>query len=163
MTRPYTGTSDGISRKRRPGLELLIAHIQAATDGALWNNGTLGIRNKRGKPELSTHATGRAADISWRWMKDGKRGKATGGRATAEAWMKALVENADEIGLELLIDYWPKPHGRGWKCTRNAWLKYPKAEVTGAPGGDWMHLEVSPAMAGDPAAMRAALAKIVVE
>lgn len=162
MTRPYTGNSDGVSLRRRPGLEALVAHIQKETDGALWNNGTLGVRNKRGKSDLSVHATGRAADISWRWMKDGKRGKAAGGRSTAEAWMKALVANADELGVELIIDYWPQPAGRGWKCTRNAWKKYGAGEVAGAPGGDWFHLEVSPAMADNEPAMKAALAKITV-
>jgi hypothetical protein len=110
---------------------------------ALWNNGSWGVRNMRGKESLSVHATGRAADISWRNMGDGKRGVAKGGRKYAMEAMDYLVQNADALGIEMIIDYFPAPHGRAAKCDRNmAWQKYTKATVSGAPNGDWFHVEV---------------------
>jgi hypothetical protein len=97
----------------------------------------------RGKESLSVHATGRAADISWRNMSDGKRGVAKGGRKYAMSAMDYLIKHADALGIEMIIDYFPAPHGRASKCDRDmAWQKYTKLTVSGAPSGDWFHLEV---------------------
>lgn len=139
MTRPYTGTRDGISKGRRPGLEAFVAAIQTTSGGRLWNNGTYGVRNMRGKPVLSVHATGRAADISRRKM-DARRPGCS--RRELELVIDWLVANADAIGLEFLGDYEPQPAGRGWKCDRNAWKNWKRGEVAGAPGGDWIHIEL---------------------
>jgi hypothetical protein len=76
-------------------------------------------------------------------MGDGKRGVAQGGRKYAMAAMDYLVQHADALGVEMIIDYFPPPHGRAAKCDRDmAWQKYTKATVSGAPSGDWFHLEV---------------------
>jgi hypothetical protein len=75
-------------------------------------------------------------------------------------WCKLLTQHADAIGLEMIIDYFPEPHGRAWRCDRGAWQKYDKPTVSGAPSGDWLHVEVSPKMADDAAAMKAAFALI---
>jgi hypothetical protein len=110
---------------------------------ALWNNGSFGIRSMRGKESLSVHATGRACDISFRNMGDGKRGVVKGGRKYAMEAMEYLIKNADALGVEMIIDYFPAPHGRAAKCDRDmAWQKYTKPTVSGAPSGDWFHLEV---------------------
>ena len=140
MSRPYTGTTDGASKGKRPGLEGFVAAIQNQSGGQLWNNGTWGIRNMRGKNALSVHATGRAADISRR-----KYGKRPGcSRADLERVIEWMIEHADEIGLEFLADYEPAPGGRGWKCSRNAWKSWNRGTVKGAPGGDWIHIELDP-------------------
>jgi murein L,D-transpeptidase YcbB/YkuD len=144
MSRPYTGNKDGAARGKRPGLEGLVAAIQTASGGKLWNNGTYGVRNMRGKGALSVHATGRAADISRRKM-DARRPGCS--RADVELVMDWLISNADAIGLEFLADYEPGPGGRGWKCDREAWKDWKRGEVSGAPGGDWIHIELSPATA----------------
>lgn len=144
MSRPYTGTRDGISKGRRPGLESFVSAIQTASGGKLWNNGTYGVRQMRGKPVLSVHATGRAADISRRRM-DARRPGCS--RADVELVIDWLIANADAIGLEFLADYEPQPAGRGWKCDRQAWKNWKRGEVSGAPGGDWIHIELSPATA----------------
>lgn len=140
MSRPYTGTRDGISKGRRPGLEAFVEAIQTTSGGRLWNNGTFGVRNMRGKPVLSVHATGRAADISRRAF----RGRPGCSRPELELVIDWLVANADAIGLEFLGDYEPRPAGRGWKCDRYAWKNWKRGEVAGAPGGDWIHLELDP-------------------
>jgi len=53
------------------------------------------------------------------------------------------------------------PHGRGWRCDRASWNIYTKPEIHGAPMGDWVHFEISPAMADNPDAMREAFAQAV--
>ena len=143
MKRPYTGNKDGAATGEHPQLTALMKELFKAYPKALWNNGSWGVRNMRGKEALSVHATGRACDISWRNMGDGKRGVAKGGRKYATEAMDYLVKHADALGIEMIIDYFPAPHGRASKCDRNmAWQKYDKETVHGAPNGDWFHCEV---------------------
>lgn len=143
MKRPYTGNKDGAATGEHPQLTALMKELFKAYPKALWNNGSWGVRNMRAKEALSVHATGRAVDISWRNMGDGKRGVAKGGRKYATEAMDYLVKHADALGIEMIIDYFPAPHGRASKCDRNmAWQKYDKETVHGAPNGDWFHVEV---------------------
>ena len=143
MKRPYTGNKDGAATGEHPQLTALIKELVKAYNPALWSNGSWGVRNMRGKESLSVHATGRAVDISWRNMSDGKRGVAKGGRKYATEAMEYLIKHADALGIEMIIDYFPAPHGRAAKCDRDmAWLKYDKPTVSGAPTGDWFHVEV---------------------
>jgi hypothetical protein len=143
MKRPYTGNKDGAATGEHPQLTALMKELFKAYPKALWNNGSWGVRNMRGKEALSVHATGRACDISWRNMGDGKRGAAKGGRKYAMEAMDYLVKHADALGVEMIIDYFPAPLGRASKCDRNmAWQKYDKETVHGAPNGDWFHVEV---------------------
>lgn len=157
MSRPYTGNKDGAAQRVRPGMKAFIDRVIMLSESALWNNGDWGIRNMKGKESLSVHATGRAVDLSYRKM--GSKGK-TDGRKHAMEWCKILAENADTFGIEMIIDYFPQPHGRAWRCDRAAWQKYDKLTVSGAPGGDWLHVELSPAMADNPAAVDAAFKKV---
>ena len=143
MKRPYTGNKDGVAAGEHPQLTALMRELFKAYSPALWNNGSWTVRNMRNKSSLSVHATGRAVDISWRNMGDGKRGVAKGGRKYAMEAMRYLVEHADDLGVELIIDYFPVPFGRAAKCDRDmAWRRYTKKTVSGAPRGDWFHLEV---------------------
>lgn len=156
--RPYTGNKDGAAKGLRPGMKVFIDEVIKLSNGALWNNGDFGIRNMRGKESLSTHATGRAVDLSYRHMPPKKGVK--NGRREAVRICKIIVDNADALGLEAILDYFPKPHGRGWRCDRASWSAYRSHEITGAPGGDWLHFEISPAMADDPQKMKAAFANL---
>ena len=143
MKRPYTGSKDGVAAGEHPQLTALMRELFKAYSPALWNNGSWAVRNMRNKSSLSVHATGRACDISWRNMGDGKRGVAKGGRKYAMEAMRYLVEHADDLGVEMIIDYFPVPFGRAAKCDRNMeWRRYTKKTVSGAPRGDWFHLEV---------------------
>ena len=157
MSRPYTGNKDGEAKRLRAGMKTFIDRVIFLSDHALWNNGDFGVRNMRGKESLSVHACGRAVDFSYRKM--GNKGKDKG-RQHALQWCKILASNADALGVEIIIDYFPKPHGRAWKCDRHAWRKYSRPTVGGAPSGDWLHVELSPAMADNPSAVEAAFVKI---
>lgn len=158
--RRYTGISDGIASGARPGLLEFVAQIEALTDRALWNNGTFANRKARGKESLSVHATGRAVDLSYRNMRDG-RGRPDGMKVARE-WMRLLTSRADEFGLEAILDYQPAPFGRGWRCDRGSWSRYDKQTISGAPGGDWIHVELSPSISDNPEAIRAAFKRMQV-
>lgn len=135
--RRYTGY-DRTSKRKRAGLEKLVDLLEA--EFGLWNNGTYGVRAKRGKSasNMSVHATGRAADLSWR----GAPYKGSGKYEDAVRMMDFLVENADVLDIQAVFDYYPKPHGRGWMCDRNAWRVYDRKAFSGSPGGDWVHIEI---------------------
>jgi hypothetical protein len=92
------------------------------------------VRQQRGKTAPSVHGTGRAVDLSYRHA----------GRARGLQALKWLELHAQTLGVELMLDYFPKPFGRGWRCDRGDWGRYSKPTIGGAPGGDWIHVEVSP-------------------
>lgn len=144
MNRPYTGYDKTASGKRA-GFEKLIDLLE--DHFGLWNNGTYGVRTKRGKSDLSVHATGRAGDLSWR----GSPYRGSGNYQDAVRMMDFLVDNADVLEIEAVFDYYPNPWGRGWKCDRNTWSVYDKKAFSGTPGGDWVHIEISDRYADDPA------------
>lgn len=157
MKRPYTGNKDGIVPKERRGLSVFVEELTNLYP-ALWNNGGFANRPARGSKTLSVHATGRATDISYRHIAKKGLGKSQGGRKQAMEAMDFVVKNADAFGLESILDYFPMPHGRGWRCDRSSWSVYTKATIHGAPMGDWVHFEISPALADNPEAMRQAFA-----
>jgi len=159
MTRPYTGNSDG-KGQRRPGTEEMQRLIGRHSSGRLWNLGTFVVRPMRGKPSgnpryLSVHATGRAADISRR-KTGGHPGASRSYLLEVIGWM---IANADPLGLEMLADYqWTGKDKAGnpvscriWKCDRNAWKGQAPGTIYGQGFGDWIHYELSPATANDPA------------
>lgn len=149
MTRPYTGF-DKIGTGPMPGLKTLQKWLLFTGNGQLTNLGDFVVRDKRGaenKGNLSVHATGRATDIGWHK------------REVVEGAMFWMLWNADTLGLEMLADYWPQPFGRTWKCDRPDWKVYDKKTIHGAPGGRWIHVEISPEMANSSAKMEAAIRK----
>ena len=153
--RPYTGNKDGASPKRRAGMDAFIKEVIWLGQGALWDNGSYTVRNMRGKETLSVHATGRAVDLSYRPSAT----KKLANRKDAMETVKKLIANANDLGIELVIDYAPEPFGRAWKCSRQAWSKCSKPTVSGAPGGDWFHIEITPQAADSPIFVKAAFLK----
>jgi hypothetical protein len=155
--RDYIGNADGASPAPRAGMNEWIKQAIAASDSALWNNGSWGQRDVKGKPgTMSVHATGRAVDLSYR--KSEKNPKA--GRLNALSFIDVVIANANELGLQMIIDYFPKEHGRAWRCDRYAWQKYTKPTVSGAPGGDWFHIEITPQAADSVIWVKAAFLKV---
>lgn len=156
MKRPYTGNNDGLASGERKGLKVFYTELTKLYP-ALWNNGSFVNRSMRGKQgSLSVHATGRAVDLSYRFLIKEKRGIKVGARKNAMEAIDFVVRNADLFGVEAVLDYFPMPHGRGWRCDRSSWIVYTKPELHGAPMGDWIHFELSPAMADNADAMREA-------
>jgi peptidoglycan hydrolase-like protein with peptidoglycan-binding domain len=142
--RPYTGW-DRNSSGRRSGTEALINQIKFWSEGGLWHNGSWLVRPMRGKKNPSVHGTGRAFDISWRGGKYGGYGD----YQKAMVWYDFLCEHADALQIEAVFDYYPRPWGQGYKCDRDATKVYTRKAFSGAPGGDWFHIEVSNKYADD--------------
>lgn len=135
--RPYTGY-DGDSKGRRKGTQKFIDWIVFLNGGKIKNLGSFQLRNMRGKNKPSVHSTGRAIDFGFNNREDGL------------ALIDFLVRNNGALGVELIVDYYPRPHGRGWCCDRQSWRDYTKPTVAGAPYGKWIHVELSPAVADKP-------------
>jgi hypothetical protein len=104
-------------------------------------------------------------DLSYRYMvnvKDASNTKGIpNGRQVSKAFVEILVANANTFGIECVLDYFPKPFGRGWRCDRQAWENYKTETIHGAPGGDWWHIELSPAMADSEQAVKAAFLAVL--
>ena len=158
-SRPYTGNSDGAAPSHRLGMDEWIRQAIKYGDGAFWNNGSYGVRNMRGSESLSVHATGRAVDLSYRKSEQHPNANRKG----TMDFFNIVTANANALGLECILDYLLKPYGRGWQCTRQAWSKYSKPTIHGAPGGDWLHVEISPAMADSPALVKQAFQRVFAE
>lgn len=148
--RKYTGTSDGAAKGKRPGTEKLIDLCHRRW--GFTNLGSWVVRDMRGKPgQLSVHATGRAADISY-----GKD------KAKAIEAMNWFVQHADALGIEEVHDYSGitkkgcEAWGRGWRCDRHTWLDWSASNNGGSQHATWIHVELDPAMADDPERFEAA-------
>jgi hypothetical protein len=128
MSRRYTGW-DKDSPGKRAGLEKLVDLLEEHF--GLWNNGSWGPRRKRGKSSPSVHGTGRAADLSWR----GAPYKGPGNYEAAVRMMDFLTrpDVAEAFKIEAVFDYYPGPHGRGWKCDRGRWQNYTKKAFARQP------------------------------
>ena len=108
---------------------------------------------------LSVHATGRAVDLSYRPSEK----QPTANRKGSIAFINIVLANANELGVECVLDYFPKAFGRGWRCDRQAWKSYSKPEIHGAPGGDWLHVEINPQMADAPNLVKQAFQRVFTE
>lgn len=137
--RKYTGF-DGYAKSRRAGTQKFVDWVLFLNGGKIKNLGTFTKRDQRGKPGVpSIHGTGRAIDFGFAVYEDGA------------ALADFLVRNSEALGVELIVDYFPRPFGRGWRVDRQKWNNYSKKTVAGAPGGKWIHVELSPEVADDAA------------
>ena len=136
--KPYTVNAAPIVKAALPGTDEFIRQIVKRAGGALWNNGSYQMRDVRNRPgQISNHAKGLAVDFSYRKMTN--KGLADG-RKMVLPFLRQLIINADVLEIELVIDYFKN---RSWRCDRGTWIKGKWV------GGDWLHVEISVAMAND--------------
>lgn len=152
MTRPYTVTDQPVVKGPLLGMskwaDLAVKH----SDGALWDNGTWVNRDVRNRPGIiSNHARGLAVDLSYRWLAQKKLGRVDG-RKTSLAYIIKLLENADTLGIQLVIDYALQ---RSWKCDRASWRP-----LTSVEQSDWYHVEIDSHIAYDPIIVKQCWAKV---
>lgn len=167
MPKPYTAATAPVVDGPLPGMTVWVECATKYSGGALWNNGTYVKRDIRGKPgQISNHAKGIAADLSYRYMPASNKG-VPNGRIKSLEFIKQCLRNYDTLGVMLVIDYWPEKYGRSWNCSRaldgqpaSAWRKALQPTFTGAPGGDWWHVEITPDMANSPAKVKQAFANV---
>lgn len=136
--RKYTGWN-GDSKGKLKGTEKFKDWVVFLNGGKIKNLGTWNVRPMRGKTSPSVHGTGRAIDLGYKNREDGL------------SLIDFLVRNAEAFGVEYIADYYPPEGGRGWRCDREDWKSYKKGEIQGAPFGKWVHVELSPEVAGDSA------------
>lgn len=141
MALPYTGF-DGNVLAPRPAMDVWITN--AVKVSGLKNLGSWMIRDQKSsktvnhKERPSVHGTGRAVDLGWTGIKNG--------RAKALDLINLLVMNDDLLGVELILDYNFLPYGRGYKSDRGKWQNYQKPTIAGAPSGKWIHVEIAPGL-----------------
>jgi len=163
--RKYIGNADGAAKHKRAGMDEFIRQCIKHSGGVFWNNGSFTVRDMRGKPGvISVHSTGRAVDLSWRFMPNYRDASNSKGkpksRQQARRFINILTKNGNLFGLQIVIDYWPKEHGAAWRCDRQRWARYQKHTVSGAPKGDWFHIELNPEMADNPDLVKAAFNQV---
>jgi hypothetical protein len=165
MPRKYTGNSDGLSKsgKARPGLEkffqLCKAEYGFSNLGMFANrrmNNDAAKKDPKNPKFLSVHATGRAVDMGYK------------NRKKAEDCWAFLIFNSAKLGIEEIHDYAFDPDGAGkkkawgagFRCSRGEGLAgvviFDEKRNAGTPGGKWLHVELSPAMADSPEKVEAA-------
>jgi hypothetical protein len=160
MLRAYDVATYPVAAGKLAGTEEWAKQAAHYSGGALWNNGTFVNRDIRGKPgQVSNHARGVAMDLSYRFMPNSRKG-VTDGRRLSLQFMNTVIRHADTLGLCLAIDYWPDPFGRSWKCDRGTWQKAIRPTFTGAPKGDWWHVEITLELARNPEKVRHAFAAV---
>ena len=151
MTKPYTVTKQLVVQAPLPGMDEWIRQAVKFSEGCLWNNGSWVVRDVRGKPGIiSNHARGLAVDLSYRFMAQKNVGKVRGEKL-ALTFLNRLLQNADTLGIQLVIDY---NRNRSFKNDRGTWQ----------PGnfepGDWLHVECDIDLIKDPAAVKTAWFKV---
>ena len=154
--RPYTGNKDGNHGKAREGTTELLR--LASKRWGFTNLGTYANRPMRGSNQLSVHATGRAVDLGY------------ANRDNALALWNFLIANTAQLGIEEIHDYsYRNPNqdpkdktawGAGYRSSRGEGMRgiriFDAKNNAGTPNGRWLHVELSPAMADDAKAFRAA-------
>ena len=145
--KPYTVNAAPIVKAPLAGMDLWITRAIRHSNKSLWNNGSWIIRDIKNKPgTISNHAKGVAVDLSYRY-----NSSTNAGRTKSLPYIIKLLENADTLGIELVIDYALR---RSWLCSRGTWI----------PGnfqtGDWYHIEVNPVMCHSPEMVKQAWDKV---
>ena len=175
-SKPYVVTTYPVVKHALPGTSKWAELATAHSGGALWNNGTWVMRDVRGQAgTISNHARGVAMDLSWRYNKASGKG-VSDGRTKAVKFLQRCLDEWDTLGIQLVLDYWPDSkasayYGRGWRCDRvgtgvvkphafEAWRKYDKPTIHGAPGGDWFHIEIVRELAEHPGLVEQAFRKV---
>ena len=149
--KPYTVNAAPVVKRPLAGMDVWITRAVRHSNKSLWNNGSWVVRDVRGKPgTVSNHAKGVAVDLSYRWQSEKNRGRQDGRRVSL-AYMNKLLQNADTLGIQLVIDY---ALNRSWKCSRGTWI------AGTFESGDWYHIEVDPVICNSPELAKQAWDKV---
>ena len=148
--KPYTVNAAPVVQAPLAGMDYWITRAIKHSNGCLWNNGSWIIRDIKNKPgTISNHAKGVAVDLSYRMVANVHA--IYMGRQRSLPYIVKLLENADTLGIELVIDYALR---RSWKCDRGTW------NAGNFQTGDWWHVEVNPVICHSPELAKQAWDKV---
>ena len=148
--KPYTVNAAPVVQAPLAGMDYWITRAIKHSNGCLWNNGSWIIRDIKNKPgTISNHAKGVAVDLSYRLVANVHA--IYMGRQRSLPYIVKLLENADTLGIELVIDYALR---RSWKCDRGTW------NAGNFQTGDWWHVEVNPVICHSPELAKQAWDKV---
>jgi hypothetical protein len=159
VPRKYTGTTDAPGTKTAEGCTEL-ARLLNKTWGFTFHGGFNNRRILSGssKGKWSVHATGRAIDIAYPRTRHGRN-------QAVQVWVW-LMQNTATLQIEGAHDYShqkpgdPVAYGRGYQCSRGegcepgAVVEFTAQRNAGSFGGNWLHIELAPALAHDKKALR---------
>jgi hypothetical protein len=147
LTKPYVAIQQPVVKGGLAGTRKWSNLACKNSNGSLWCNGLWVNRDMRTRPGIvSNHARGLAMDLSYRWLNQKKLGMRDG-RKTSLAFIIKCLQNADHLGIQLVIDYQLQ---RSWRCDRGTWKPLPSVEQ-----GDWYHIEIEPLLAHNPDIVKA--------
>lgn len=150
--RPYTINAAPIVQAPLAGMDYWITRAIKHSAGCLWNNGSWIIREIKNKPgTISNHAKGVAVDLSYRLIANEVGKSIYMGRQRSLPYIVKLLENADTLGIQLVIDYALR---RSWKCDRATWI------AGNFSTGDWYHIEVDSKICHSPELAKQAWDKV---
>jgi hypothetical protein len=146
LTRPYTVSKQPVVTAPLAGMATWVRLCCKHSDGSLWNNGIFVNRDMQTNP-ASSATTLEGSQPTCRTV--GNHQNAVGKTAAKCrcAYINKLLQNADTLGIELVIDY---AQSRSWRCDRGTW------QIGKFPSGDWYHIEVNARLANDPEATKQA-------
>ena len=151
MTKPYIVARQPVVTHALTGMSAWVSRAVIYSNGSMWNNGTYVNRDVRNKPGvISNHARGLAVDLSYRWQAQKNVGQPDG-RKKSLATLTKWLNNADTLGIQLVIDY---ALNRSWRCDRGTW------QAGNFETGDWYHIEVDPAIANNVVKAKACWATV---
>ncbi len=149
--KPYTVNAAPVVTRPLAGMDLWLSRCIRHSDNSLWNNGSWIIREIKGKTRHDLQPfKRRGSRLVLQVAIEKNRGRQDGRRVSL-AYMNKLLQNADTLGIQLVIDY---ALNRSWKCSRGTWIRGT------FESGDWWHVEVDPVICNSPELAKAAWDKV---
>jgi hypothetical protein len=118
--KPYTVNAAPVVTRPLAGMDLWLSRCMSDIQTIRYGITAVGFCDKyEANPAVvSNHSKGVAVDLSYRWQSEKNRGRQDGRRVSL-AYMNKLLQNADTLGIQLVIDY---ALNRSWKCSRGTWI-----------------------------------------
>jgi hypothetical protein len=134
LTRPYTVSKQPVVTAPLAGMATWVRLCCKHSDGSLWNNGIFVNRDHAKQTRHHQQPRSRAGNrlVVPLATTTKTRSDKTAAKCHACTIINKLLQNADTLGIELVIDY---AQSRSWRCDRGTW------QIGKFDAGDWYHIE----------------------
>jgi hypothetical protein len=127
LTRPYTVSKQPVVTAPLAGMATWVRLCCKHSDGSLWNNGIFVNRPHAQQTRHHQQPRSRARNRLVVPLATTKT-RRQDGRKVSLAYVNKLLQNADTLGIELVIDY---AQSRSWRCDRGTWQIGKFSQATG--------------------------------